>query len=336
MQSQYSAHSSSSTNTSGIFFTPSSADFSVDCTELNQAYKEPIENWYSGRIAAAKIEGERSVFIEHPLRSDAWLKLKGAGNNGKWIDFKNKHATGPTWPRFDFDGRRMTDEAIGHDNAFEGGASFRQARIEWAITCHLASAGYEVVPCLGYGRITCDGTCSWFSVFEVNKEWKRIQSFPTITAGAFHDLMTTCGDILLQIALEEELIGNCWFYGRPDGSRIIRDLHPFIKADNITMSALSWVMQTAFALHLPTVFARHKAKDAPLRDPGEFAIAMFKNIYPKVTTDDYDKFRFQIVKQYMLDPTTDDFRPEKLLKVLRDNPITAALLERCPSKFAVP
>ena len=81
------------------------------------------------------------------------------------------------------------------------------------------------------------------------------------------------------------------------------------------MSALSWVMQTAFALHLPTIFARHKAKDAPLRDPGEFAIAMFKNIYPKVTTDDYDKFRFQIVKQYMLDPATDDFRPEKLLKV---------------------
>ena len=148
--------------------------------------------------------------------------------------------------------------------------------------------------------------------------------------------MVRCGELILKIALEEQLIGNFWFYGRPDGSYVIKDLHPFIRADPITMSALSWVMQLAFALHIPTVLGRFKGTRAPLRDPGELAIPLFHSFSPEVTTADYDRFRFQIVKKYMLSDPADNFCPAKLSSLLTENPITSALLQLCPADYARP
>ena len=323
-------------NKSDIIFSKPGADFHAEFYKLDSRVKKSVEQWFSGECKAIQTEGERSVFIHHPIKDDTWLKIKGAGVKGKFIDFDQKHATGPKWPRFDFDGRRMEDVALGHVNAFEGGASFQQAQIEWAVSRHLASAGYDIVHCPGFGRLTYRTVDSWFTVFEIPNDLIRRNSFPAITAGSYFDLMYKCGQTLVQIAQNENLIGNCWFYSRPDGSYIIKDLHPFTKADTITMSALSWVMQLAFALHIPTVLARMKGTTAPLRDPAEFAIPLFKVVCPDVTTMDYDNFRFQIVKPYMIDPAPENFSPEKLLRILKGNVITASLLEQCPKEFARP
>ena len=62
-------------------------------------------------------------------------------------------ASGPKAKLFDFDGRMMEDVASGHDNAYVGGATFQQAVIEYRVTQLLASLGYPVVPCLGFGRV---------------------------------------------------------------------------------------------------------------------------------------------------------------------------------------
>ena len=47
----------------------------------------------------------------------------------------------------------MEDVASGHDNAYVGGASFQQAATEYRMTQRLASLGYRVVPCLGFGKV---------------------------------------------------------------------------------------------------------------------------------------------------------------------------------------
>ena len=83
-------------------------------------------------------------------------------------EYQSAHgATGPKAPLFDFDGRMMEDVASGHDNAYVGGATFQQAVIEYRVTQLLASLGYPVVPCLGYGRVERSGLSSWCSVFEM-------------------------------------------------------------------------------------------------------------------------------------------------------------------------
>jgi hypothetical protein len=54
----------------------------------------------------------------------------------------------------------MEDLASGHDNAYAGGASFQQAAVEYHMTQRLASLGYRVVPCLGFGKVEKAGLSS--------------------------------------------------------------------------------------------------------------------------------------------------------------------------------
>src|SRR5262245_56908988 len=84
-----------------------------------------VRDWYSGRIAALKLDGERSVHLPHPDGGGRVLKLKGAGLSGGPVQFGVYHRTGPKAPVFDFEGRMMEDIAAGHDGAFRGGASFQ-------------------------------------------------------------------------------------------------------------------------------------------------------------------------------------------------------------------
>jgi hypothetical protein len=63
-------------------------------------------------------------------------------------------------PVFDYDGRMMEDLASGHNNAYAGGASFQQAAVEYRMTQRLASLGYRVVPCLGFGKAEKAGLSS--------------------------------------------------------------------------------------------------------------------------------------------------------------------------------
>jgi hypothetical protein len=69
----------------------------------------------------------------------------------------------------------MEDVASGHDNAYVGGASFQQATTEYRVTQLLASLGYPVVPCLGFGKVEQAGLASWFSVLELQSDWASIR-----------------------------------------------------------------------------------------------------------------------------------------------------------------
>lgn len=124
----------------------------IEIRHLPEACAERVRGWFDGRVAASRIDGTRSVHVPHPEGGGRMLKIKGAGFAGAAIRFGAYHNTGPKAAQFDFDGRMMDDVASGWDGAFKGGASFQQAATEYAMGQRLMALGYEVIPCLGYGR----------------------------------------------------------------------------------------------------------------------------------------------------------------------------------------
>lgn len=147
---------------------------SVELRHVDGAVAEQVRAFFAGRIPEFSTDGDRSVRFTHPFKPGVEIKIKGAGFQGGFIQFGTLHNTGPKAPVFDYDGRMMEDVASGHDNAFEGGASFQQAATEYRTTQRLASLGYPVVPCLGFGRVEKAGLVSWFSVFEVQSDWAAV------------------------------------------------------------------------------------------------------------------------------------------------------------------
>jgi hypothetical protein len=309
---------------------------SIDFWHLPEALQAPVRDWYEGKAAALKIDGGRSVLLPHPAGDGHVLKLKGAGFFGGPVEFSHWHQSGPKAPVFDFEGRMMEDVASGHDGAFRGGASFQQAVAEYRVGAMLTELGYSVVPCLGYGRIAKGGQSSWFAVFDHEPGLGINMIYPKVSLETWIDLNIVIGDLLFELAMKHDLIGYCWYYSRSDGSYVIRDLHPFRLADPLNMSQISWVMQLFFALHVRGNGHRLNApkwKDAGM--PSDLHVWQYRPFCPDVRLEDHDQLREELVAPYMLSPPR-RFSFDRLFKVLRNNRITAALLEACPSKFSRP
>jgi hypothetical protein len=233
---------------------------------------------------------------------------------------------------FDFDGRVMEDVASGHDNAFAGGASFQQAATEYRVTQRLASLGYNVVPCLGFGKVEKAGLVSWFSVFETRHDWAGLKP-PKFSMEEYRDGVLALGVLTRDLAVKHDLIGYAWYVVTPDGERVIKDLHPFRMADPISMSQLSWVMQLFYAMHIGAINAILVAKEAKAGKVAEDIQALpFRGILPSVTRSDHEALRWALVVPYILRPR-EKFDQRELVAVLRGNPITSAMLDLCPEKY---
>src|SRR4051812_40986985 len=111
----------------------------IEFRHVPEACREPVLDWYAGRVPALALGGSRSVHLPHPEGGGRELKLKGAGFSGGPVQFGTYHRTGPPAPVFDFEGRMAEDVAGGHDGAFEGGASFQQAATEYRVTQAVAA-----------------------------------------------------------------------------------------------------------------------------------------------------------------------------------------------------
>jgi hypothetical protein len=308
----------------------------VDCIEvrhLSADVAERVHDWFNGKIADKELDGDRSVHIAHPHRNDLALKIKGAGFRGGRIQFGKLHRSGPKAPVFDFEGRMMEDVAAGHDNAYRGAASFQQAVTEHRAAKILTELGYPVVPCLGYGRVEQGGISAWFAVFEWNRAWNANLIVPHIAIEEWVDYNRRIGQLITELAVVHDLIGHCGYVAEPDGSYVIKDLHPFRQTDPINMSQISWVMQVFFCLHIRCYAALNLPKWGSIEDIPEDMQAMpLKAVCPSATKADHDSLRLAVVPRYMFGPPA-DFRFDDLVALLRSNPISRALLDICPDKY---
>jgi len=310
---------------------------SVEFWHLPAAMQGAVRDWYAGRLPALAIDGGRSVHLPHPAGGGRVLKLKGAGYGGGPVKFGHFHDTGPKAPVFDFEGRMMEDVAAGHDGAFRGGASFQQAVAEYLVSAMLAERGYPVVPCVGYGRIAKGGRTSWFAVFDQESGLSSDTIYPGVPLDDWIRLNAEIGALMFELATKHDLIGYCWYSSTPDGRYLIRDLHPYRLADPINMSQISWVMQLFFAMHIRGNGQRFRVapKYRGPEMPPDLHVWQYRAFCPEARLEDHDQLRHELVKPYMLSPPK-NFSVDRLLRLLRDNRITAALLEACPPQFTRP
>jgi hypothetical protein len=291
-----------------------------------------VRGWFAGQVPFVARDGTRSVHLAAPHRPEGHIKIKGAGLDGGAIDFTRNLQTGPRAPLFDFNGRFMEDVASGHDAAWLGGATAQQAVAEYRVTAAIAATGRPVAPCLGYGRIVRGGQDSWFSVLDWSPGWADPRPAPGTDIADWESLMRAYGPAVTDLAVETGLIGYHWYVRDGAGWRW-RDLHPYRMADPLVMSAASWVMQVYFGIHIrcnQISFAAIPKWNLNL--PPEAAVWPLADLCPGVTLSDLEALRRNIVAPYMVGPPK-DFDPMLLWRQLTDNPITAALLARCPAAF---
>jgi hypothetical protein len=314
-------------------------DRSIDSIEFRHVpdhCQAPVRAWFEGRTKPIKIDGTRSVHIPHPEGGGRVLKIKGAGFAGGPVQFGVYHHTGPKAAQFDFDGRMMDDVASGWDGAFEGGASFQQAVTEYNMGQRLTALGYDIVPCIGYGRVIKNGLSSWFAVLdhEAGLRTDSDMMYPDIGIEEWKRLNTIIGDLMFTLAVRHDLIGHCWYQGASDGRLLIRDLHPFRYADPLNMSQVSWVMQLFYAMHIRGNAPRLLGlKRNDPEEPRDLHVWQYRAFCPNVTLEDHDELRHELVIPFMLKPSA-DFAFDRLVALLRRNRITASLMEACPPKFA--
>ncbi|MCX5578131.1 hypothetical protein [Kaistia terrae] len=306
---------------------------SIEVRQASDAISKRVHAWFQSDRRVGFPDGSRSIHLPHPEKSDFTLKIKGAGLNGGAVRFGVFSKTGPAAKRFDFDGRVMDDVASGHDNAFLGGASFQQASTEFHVSQLLAGRGVAVVPCLGYGRVDTDTHASWFSIFEWKRDW-RSGLIPSPSSGrAYGEANIRLTNTMLQLAVEHDLIGYCGHVLTSAGQTLLKDLHPFHRADPISMSQLSWVMQVLFALNIRCHAARQFSIAAGLDVlPDDIVAYPLRAIVPDANFDDYAALRDRIVKPYMI-RAPDDFSPRALHGALRSIRVSSALLDLCPPQF---
>lgn len=304
----------------------------IELRHIDPVVAESVRAYFAGELTEFQLDGRRSVRIAHPSQKDLEIKIKGAGFRGRAVKFGTLRTSGPRAPLFDYDGRMMEDVASGHDNAYAGGASFQQAAVEYRMTRRLASLGYSVVPCLGFGKVEKAGLASWFSVFEMRRDWASIRP-PAFSLEEYCAAKRAMGALLRDLAVEHDLIGYAWYVAGPSGERIIKDVHPFRMADPISMSQLSWVMQLFFALHIVALAAISFVKKAKLHPvPDDLQALPFRAILPAATKSDHEALRLRLVAPFMLG-TPENFDQRALVGVLRENPITRAMLDLCPEKY---
>lgn len=102
----------------------------------------------------------------------------------------------------------------------------------------------------------------------------------------------------------------------------------------VCMSALTWVMQLCFCLHIRCNNVEFQAIPKWGLDlPPEAVLWPLERLAHGVTMQDRAALRHDIVIPYMIAPPQ-NFDVVALARTLASNPITAALLERCPPEYS--
>jgi len=298
----------------------------VEVQHASPKVAQRVRKWFTDNPKLVVLDGSRSIRVSHPEKHGKVLKIKGAGFMGGAVRFGVQHRTGPVAQTFDFDGRRMEDVASGHDNAYLGAASFQQAAVEYATTQKLASLGYSVVPCIGYGRVQQGSRVSWFSLFEYELDWINVDEY--LEANIENARM------LLELAIKHNLVGYFWFIKSQQNQWLLKDLHPFRELSPLNMSQISWTLQVISALDTRCWACRHfGAGPGMSMDPDELASIPLKAVLADASAQDYRDLKANIVRPY-IKKCPQNFSTSRLFESLCNTRIARAILDLCPDTYA--
>jgi hypothetical protein len=213
-----------------------------------------VEQWfYKREFSGAILSENRGVLL--PWSTRQWLKIKGSGHGGagiqpikQEINPPDRAYTGPPYCSFDFDGRRIIDHSMGHDNAPRGGMSFRQAVQEFEMSYVFKAFNYPAVPCFAWGKVDFeDQPPSWFTLHWWDTDLVRRTAPDADIFGIYR------AELNRTIALHRN--GVCGFHqvakSKTTGHFVSYDLHPtrcvHIKNESsISMTCnLSWALTIA-------------------------------------------------------------------------------------------
>lgn len=302
------------------------SDLSIDVHHASPAVGQRVRRWFADRPKLVVLDGSRSIRLPHPEKYGKVLKIKGAGFMGGAVRFGVHHRAGPPAPIFDFDGRRMEDIASGHNNAYLGAASFQQAAVEFVMSQKLASLGYAVVPCIGYGRVQQGDKVAWFSLFEYERDW--------INVDEYLEANIENGRVLIELAVKHNLVGYFWFVEAQKGQWLLKDLHPFREVSPMNMSQLSWTLQVMTALYTRCQACRHFGVGYEISmDPDELASIPLKSLLPDASAQDYLDLKLNVVQPY-IKSEPQNFSSKGLFDTLYNSRITRMLLDVCPDTYA--
>jgi len=300
--------------------------FSLEVRHVSPSIEQRVRKWFTDKPKLVVLDGSRSIRLPHPEKIGKVLKIKGAGFMGREVRFGVQHRAGPASPTFDFDGRRMEDVASGHNNAYLGAASFQQAAVEYATSRKLASLGYAVVPCIGYGRVQLGNDVAWFSLFEYEKDW--------INVDEYLEANIENGRLLIELAVKHNMVGYFWFVQAQKDQWLLKDLHPFREVSPLNMSQLSWTLQVLTALYTRCQACRYFGRVSGISmDSDELASTPLKSILSDASAQDYRDLKLSVVQPY-IKAELNNFSPQRLFNTLSDSRVARALLERCPESYA--
>lgn len=298
----------------------------VEVRHSSPKVEQRVRKWFEDNPKIVVLDGSRSIRLPHPEKYGKVLKIKGAGFMGGTVRFGVHHRAGPPAPTFDFDGRRMEDVASGHNNAYLGGASFQQAAVEYSTSQKLASLGYSVVPCIGYGRVQQGDCIAWFSLFEYEKDWVNVDEY--LEANIEN------GRMLIELAVKHNLVGYFWFVNAKNGQWLLKDLHPFREISPLNMSQISWTLQVIAALFIRCEACRFFGSGYAMQmEPDELASIPLKSVLPDASALDYRLLKSNIVEPY-INRSHQNFSSNHLFAALHNIRISRALLEACPEVYA--
>lgn len=312
-----------------MLFTPMTVS-SIEVRHAPPAISQRVRAWFEKPSRIALVDGGRSIHLPHPDKRGYSLKIKGAGYRGGGVKFGTHVASGPTAPRFDFDGRMMVDVASGHNTAFVGGASFQQAATEFFMAQEFARLGIEVVACVGYGRIAHGEHVSWFSIHEWPTGYHDIGADETET---YRLVNLNVSRIILELAQHHNKIGYFWMAQNAAGHQVAFDLHPFISVDPLNCSQLSWVMQLAFAYSVRCyaceIFSKLSGNQNQHADTAAYPLLA---VLPNATQDDYNDLKIRLLKPAKK-MVTSNFTAKKLVDLINGTRIGQALMYQCPDNY---
>jgi hypothetical protein len=298
----------------------------VEVRHASPKVEQRVRKWFEDSPNLVVRDGSRSIRLPHPENVGKILKIKGAGFLGGMVRFGVQHRAGPASLTFDFEGRRMEDIASGHNSAFLGGASFQQAAVEFATSQKLATLGYPVVPCVGYGRVQAGAEIAWFSLFELANDWTDVNEY--LEANIENSRL------LIELAVKHNMIGYFWFVQAREGQWLLKDLHPFREVSPINMSQISWTLQVITALYTRCQACKHFGIGSGISmSPGELAATPLKSILPDASALDYQDLKLNIVEPY-IKTQPENFSSRRLVETLYASRVARTLMESCPVKYA--
>ena len=179
--------------------------------------QELVLSIMSGEVAEVRTSGGRSTIHEGQELS---IKIKGFRNLDNYGINTDRHGSKlPQGLTFDFDGRKIVNNAMAHSNAFLGGMSFQQAATEYNAYKKLSTLGLSasILECLGWGELLLDdGQKSYFSVHkflyktqsesrEIAPQIQRILAFDHNIITYFSSITTDLGPFLYDFHPVQEL-----------------------------------------------------------------------------------------------------------------------------------